>query len=455
MARRAFRPPGRLAPERGCAEMNHKTEPDIKPAGERPPADSAAGPKKPARPAPGIRPPAQKAPWWLRAKRFALALPWILEFMFYASARLKRDDPQTARLNVMRRSRRLFEIAGAELIERGAIAVSAGREPVEGSGGSGNGGAESGARGARRRGGSGLLLAANHISWLDVIALMSLGPVNFVAKKEIRGWPLMGKAVDSVGSVFIDRSDKRNAALANAAVADRLRQGGAMAFFPEARTCDDGYVTMPFKPALFQAAIDAPSAVQFVVLRYYGSDGLRSNIAAYRNSSLLRSFLGLISERRLTVEATFFPPLAAEFARARDRHFLKNVAEMAIGPVTRDFSPLRPAARGDEEKEQEARDLRARQDKAIAMAMDLAEEDAAMSVGDAPAPHPEISRQGAPAPKAANDEACFGRAGQDDADGPESPESPESFEGPEGQEGSEEPVGQAAREGMKSAGGTV
>src|SRR2546429_6210201 len=97
----------------------------------------------------------------------------------------------------------------------------------------------------------GALLVANHVSWLDVLVLLAYAPVRLLAKREVRGWPVIGALAAAMGTVFIDRTRPMSLPWTVADVADALRGGGVVAVFPEGTTwC--GRTGGTFRPAMFQ-----------------------------------------------------------------------------------------------------------------------------------------------------------------------------------------------------------
>jgi 1-acyl-sn-glycerol-3-phosphate acyltransferase len=114
------------------------------------------------------------------------------------------------------------------------------------------------------------LIVANHVSWLDIVAILAVSPSRILAKHEVGRWPLIGVLARSIGTIFVDRSRPRTLPATVADVAAALRTGATVAVFPEGTTgC--GAEVGPFRPAMFQAAIDAGAIVVPVTLRY--SDG--------------------------------------------------------------------------------------------------------------------------------------------------------------------------------------
>ncbi len=111
------------------------------------------------------------------------------------------------------------------------------------------------------------LLVANHISWLDIIALRSVHNTVFLAKSEIRGWPVLGFLAALSGTQFICRNRPRAARRATAKLTKLLRDGRNVTLFPEGTTLD-GHTVGPFHSALFQSAIDSKCPIQPLGLCY-------------------------------------------------------------------------------------------------------------------------------------------------------------------------------------------
>lgn len=116
--------------------------------------------------------------------------------------------------------------------------------------------------GAPAQGGP-VLIVANHVSWLDIVALGSVAPLSFVAKSEIAGWPVIGWLAKLQRSVFVDRARKSETAAVNRDIAQRLAAGEAIVLFPEGTT-GDGNRLQRFRSALLGAVCDSMAASQEV-----------------------------------------------------------------------------------------------------------------------------------------------------------------------------------------------
>lgn len=147
----------------------------------------------------------------------------------------------------------------------------------------------------------GLLLVANHISWLDIPLLAAVRPARMVAKTEIRQWPVAG-AVVARAALFIERDRLRALPDTVARIAQGLRAGQAVAVFPEGSTwC--GRAQGTFRRAVFQAALDAGVPVQPVRLRYRLDGGTASTAPAFvGEDTLLASVWRVVSARGLVAE---------------------------------------------------------------------------------------------------------------------------------------------------------
>jgi 1-acyl-sn-glycerol-3-phosphate acyltransferase len=126
---------------------------------------------------------------------------------------------------------------------------------------------------------AGALVVANHVSWIDVLALQAVAPVRMLAKREVRSWPLLGGLAERTGAVFVDRSGLRALPATVAATAAALRAADTVGVFPEGTTWCGG-AAGPFRRAAFQAAIDAGAPVRpvAVVFRLAGVPRLRCEV---------------------------------------------------------------------------------------------------------------------------------------------------------------------------------
>jgi 1-acyl-sn-glycerol-3-phosphate acyltransferase len=132
-----------------------------------------------------------------------------------------------------------------------------------------------------------MLLAANHISWLDIYLILATCPCRMVAKAEVRQWPVIGSLAQAVGTLFIQRESPRDALRVVHDMAQQLKAGDVLAIFPEGTT-SNGLQVLPFHANLFQAAISANAPVQPVALIFEDSaTGQPSQVPCYIDDDTL------------------------------------------------------------------------------------------------------------------------------------------------------------------------
>jgi 1-acyl-sn-glycerol-3-phosphate acyltransferase len=112
-----------------------------------------------------------------------------------------------------------------------------------------------------------VLMAANHISWLDILVMHAARHCRFVAKSEIRHWPLVGALTTAGQSLYIERASSRDALRVVHHMHAALVNGDVLGVFPEAST-GSGTELLPFHGNLLQAAISADAPIQPVALRF-------------------------------------------------------------------------------------------------------------------------------------------------------------------------------------------
>lgn len=180
------------------------------------------------------------------------------------------------------------------------------------------------------RAGGGVLVVANHQSWIDVLALTAVAPVRILAKREVQTWPVIGSLAARGDALFLDRTELRSLPATVAGAADALRAGAVVAVFPEGTTwC--GAASGPFRRAAFQAAIDARVPVRPVAITLRLFDGSPARAATFvGDQELVDSVRRVLRLPGLVCELTILPELAPD----ADRRELARAAAGAIAEVT-------------------------------------------------------------------------------------------------------------------------
>ncbi|MFH8406034.1 lysophospholipid acyltransferase family protein [Streptomyces sp. NPDC018019] len=188
----------------------------------------------------------------------------------------------------------------------------------------------------------GTLVVANHISWLDIPALLAVEPVTLLAKREVGDWPLVGGLARRAGTRFIDRASPRQLPATVTALADLLRSGRSVAAFPQATTwCSAAYGA--FRRATFQAALDAGAPVRPVTITYEQL-GLPSTVAGFLGDEpFLSSVRRVVGAHGLAVRVTVHPPLLPR-PGTHDRRALADLARTAVTGTGRKPDRYAPGA---------------------------------------------------------------------------------------------------------------
>ncbi|WP_234443647.1 lysophospholipid acyltransferase family protein [Streptomyces sp. NRRL B-24484] len=173
----------------------------------------------------------------------------------------------------------------------------------------------------------GVLLVANHVSWLDILLVAAVRPARMLAKTEVRAWPLVGPLAAWAGTLFLDRDRLRALPATVDGIAAALRRGERVAVFPEGSTwC--GRRGGRFRPALFEAAVRAGATVQPMALHYRLADGRTATVAAFvGEDGLLASLRRVLAARGLVAEVEFRAPVPAGAAGRRE---LAAAAQAAV-----------------------------------------------------------------------------------------------------------------------------
>ena len=177
-----------------------------------------------------------------------------------------------------------------------------------------------------------VLWVANHVSWLDIFALNLVRPIIFVAKSEIRRWPVIGWLVAGAGTVFIERGHRHAIRAVGDAMKQRFAHGEVIGLFPEGTT-SPGDGVLPFHTSLFDAAIRAQVDIQPVALRFYHR-GRRSDRAAFvGEQTLVGNLWEVLGTTGLAIELVFLPEMPGAWCAAEGRAAVAAHAREAIAQV--------------------------------------------------------------------------------------------------------------------------
>jgi len=171
--------------------------------------------------------------------------------------------------------------------------------------------------GTPHRGGT--LLIANHISWLDIVALHAVCPqARFVSKADVKSWPLLSQLIEAGGTLYLERERKRDALRVVHVMAQALAAGETVAVFPEGTT-SDGRALLPFHANLLQAAIVTSTPVQPVALRFSDRHETISRAVEFvGDTTLAQSLWRVAGGEGVVARIRLLPPLASSGAERRE-----------------------------------------------------------------------------------------------------------------------------------------
>ncbi len=156
------------------------------------------------------------------------------------------------------------------------------------------------------------LIVANHVSWLDIFVINSLHPCRFVAKSDIRDWPLIGWLCDKAGTIFISRGKLRDVRRIYQGLVSSLHAGEHVAFFPEGTTAAQGTL-LPFHANLFEAAIEAQVPIQPYALRYQDQQGnIHRAVDFIGDMTFVRSMLTILDTPGIHARLILLPAITTD-----------------------------------------------------------------------------------------------------------------------------------------------
>ena len=163
-----------------------------------------------------------------------------------------------------------------------------------------------------------VMFVANHVSWIDIVALHAYRMMGFVAKREIASWPLVGWLATMGETIYHQRGSQESLGGVLHEMLARLRDGRAVGVFPEGRT-RSGDEVGPFHARIFLAAVEANVPVQPVALRYGPQGNAQAIVAFGPNESFAANFLRLLGEPPRDADIVFLEPILPGDAEGRRR----------------------------------------------------------------------------------------------------------------------------------------
>jgi 1-acyl-sn-glycerol-3-phosphate acyltransferase len=177
------------------------------------------------------------------------------------------------------------------------------------------------------------LLVSNHLSYLDILVLMAIMPAVFVARHDVRHWPVIGWLAKLAGTLFIDRNQRTDVGRLTEEIRTVLNQGTLVILFPEG-TSTNGQGVLPFKSSLLEPAVRQTHPITVGCIGYALDDGdVSEDICYWGDVTFFPHMLNLLSKRAVRAFVRF-----ARFERDRtDRKELAQQLRLEVLKLKGDF----------------------------------------------------------------------------------------------------------------------
>jgi 1-acyl-sn-glycerol-3-phosphate acyltransferase len=150
------------------------------------------------------------------------------------------------------------------------------------------------------------LVVSNHLSYLDVLAYASTMPCVFVAKREVREWPVFGAFATMAGTIYVDRERRSANDGAVRLIEEALAAGVPVVLFPEGTSSDGGHV-LPFHSSFFEPAIRAGVSVTAAAIGYASSTAEEAALAYHGDDLFGTHLVRTLWQRGLKARVAFAP----------------------------------------------------------------------------------------------------------------------------------------------------
>lgn len=186
------------------------------------------------------------------------------------------------------------------------------------------------------------LIASNHLSYLDILALSSLFPSAYVASVEVKNTPFLGQITTLAGCVFVERRSRSNLGEEIKEIDEALKIGSNVTIFPEA-TSTNGEQVLKFKRPLFEAAITSKRKILPLTINYNSIDSEpvtaanRDLVCWYGDMEFASHLFKLCATKHSEVEVIASEPITIDELEI-DSAVLRD---MVYESVLKNFSPVK------------------------------------------------------------------------------------------------------------------
>ena len=151
------------------------------------------------------------------------------------------------------------------------------------------------------------LLISNHLGYIDILALAAVAPLVFVAKRDVKFWPVIGVLAQMGGTLFVNRARRVHVGQVNDEIQAALNRGALVVLFPEG-TSSDGQTVLPFKTSLLEPAAQSSHPLSVCAIHYAIEAGDAGNEVCYWGDHIFFShLLNLLGQRTVRATVRFAP----------------------------------------------------------------------------------------------------------------------------------------------------
>jgi len=178
-------------------------------------------------------------------------------------------------------------------------------------------------------------LVSNHLGYMDIAAYGSIVKCFFVAKSEVADWFLVGKIIEAMGTVFINRQSRRDILRAGQSIVEKIGKGENLIIFPEG-TSSKGETVLPFKSSFLEFAAAGDFPVSYASISYRAADETvkpGESICWWGDADFLPHLWRLFQIKTFTATITF----GGEPIKNQNR---KELAEQLQMKISKDFTPV-------------------------------------------------------------------------------------------------------------------
>jgi len=166
-------------------------------------------------------------------------------------------------------------------------------------------------------------MVCNHLSYLDIVVISALTPVVFVAKREVKGWPVFGWFARLAGTMFVHRESRTHVGKVANEIDESLKQGALVVLFPEG-TSSDGKTVLPFRSSLLEPVAKNGHRVTAALIGYELKNGdVGEEVCYWKDMTLVPHLINLLSKGSVKAIIRFQPSKPATGSRkelARQLH---------------------------------------------------------------------------------------------------------------------------------------